>query len=88
MAEPTREQIFRLAAQHCDQAISNRDRSTQGWNFSKEGLFAFVQAVRELTATDAEAERERWNAHIRMERYFHRDGAETGNGSITIIGRT
>jgi hypothetical protein len=84
MAEPTREQIFRLAAQHCDQAIGNRDRSIQGWNFSKSGLLAFVQAARELAATDAQAERARWDAHIRMARHFYRDGVETGSGEITV----
>lgn len=71
MADPTREQIFHLAAQHCDQTVCNRERAVQGWNFSKDGLLTFVRSVRELEATSEEADRARWDAHIRMERQTH-----------------
>lgn len=62
-----RERIFHLAAQHCDAQSHSRTRAVQGWNFSKEGLLAFVAAIRELPTED-EAEAERWNSHIAMER--------------------
>jgi hypothetical protein len=83
MSEPTRQQIFHLAAQHCDQTLCNRQRAIQGWNFGKYGLLAFVRAVRELESTPEDAERERWDDHIRMERHaqHERGEAETGCGS-------
>lgn len=83
MSEPTREQIFQLAVRHADATQQSRERAVSGWNFSKDGLLAFARDLRELTATPAQAERECWESHIRMERqaYRERESAEVGGGS-------